>query len=35
VPPLSPEQLESLGVLLLAALPVAVLWWAWIRLLRR
>ena len=29
------QQLESLQVLLVAAVPVAVLWWAWIRLLRR
>jgi hypothetical protein len=32
---MNPEQLQSLEVLVLAALPVAVLWWAWIRLLRR
>ncbi|MEY4431624.1 MAG: hypothetical protein RLZZ533_1560 [Cyanobacteriota bacterium] len=32
---MNPQQLESLQVLLVAAVPVAVLWWAWIRLLRR
>jgi len=32
---MNPQQLQSLEVLLVAALPVAVLWWAWIRLLRR
>jgi len=32
---MNPQQLESLKVLLVAAVPVAVLWWAWIRLLRR
>lgn len=32
---MNPQQLESLQVLLVAAAPVAVLWWAWIRLLRR
>jgi len=32
---MNPQQLESLEILLVAALPVAVLWWAWIRLLRR
>lgn len=31
---LNPEQIQSLQVLLLAMLPVAVLWWAWIRMLR-
>ena len=31
---MNPQQLESLQVLLVAAVPVAVLWWAWIRLLR-
>ena len=28
------EQLQSLAVLALAALPVALLWWLWIRMLR-
>ena len=32
---MNPQQLESLQVLLVAAVPVAVLWLAWIRLLRR
>ena len=32
---MNPQQLQSLEVLLVAALPVAVLWWVWIRLLRR
>jgi len=32
---MNPQQLESLQVLLVASVPVAVLWWAWIRLLRR
>ena len=31
---MNPQQLESLQVLLVAAVPVAVLWWEWIRLLR-
>jgi hypothetical protein len=31
---LNPEQIESLQLLLLAMLPVALLWWAWLRLLR-
>lgn len=31
---MSAEQLECLQVLLLAMLPVALLWWAWLRLLR-
>jgi len=30
----NPEQIASLQVLLLALLPVALLWWAWLRLLR-
>jgi hypothetical protein len=29
-----PEQLQSLAVLALAALPVALLWWLWLRMLR-
>jgi hypothetical protein len=32
---MNPQQLQSLEVLLLAAVPVALLWWAWLRLLRR
>ncbi|MEY4771965.1 MAG: hypothetical protein RLZZ346_1220 [Cyanobacteriota bacterium] len=32
---MNPQQLESLEVLLVAAVPVALLWWAWLRLLRR
>lgn len=32
---MNPQQVQSLEVLLLAALPVALLWWAWLRLLRR
>jgi hypothetical protein len=31
---MSPEQLQSLAVLGLAIVPVAVLWWVWIRMLR-
>jgi hypothetical protein len=31
---MSPEQLQSLAVLALAALPVALLWWLWLRMLR-
>jgi hypothetical protein len=30
----NPEQLESLKVLALALVPVALIWWAWLRLLR-
>jgi cbb3-type cytochrome oxidase subunit 3 len=30
---MNPEQLQSLAVLALAMVPVAVLWWAWIRML--
>jgi len=30
---MNPQQLQSLEVLLLAAVPVALLWWAWLRLL--
>ena len=29
----NPEQLESLQVLALALVPVALIWWAWLRLL--
>jgi len=32
---MNPQQLASLEVLLVAAVPVALLWWAWLRLLRR
>lgn len=32
---MNPHQVQSLEVLLLAAVPVALLWWAWLRLLRR
>ena len=32
---MNPQQLQSLEVVLLAAVPVALLWWAWLRLLRR
>ena len=31
---MNPEQLQSLAVLALAMVPVAVLWWIWIRILR-
>jgi hypothetical protein len=31
---MNPEQQQSLVVLGLALLPVALLWWAWLRLLR-
>jgi hypothetical protein len=31
---LNSEQIQSLEVLLLAMLPVALLWWLWIRMLR-
>lgn len=30
---MSSEQLQSLAVLALALVPVAVLWWVWIRML--
>ena len=30
---MNPEQLQSLAVLALAMVPVAVLWWVWIRML--
>lgn len=32
---MNPQQVQSLEVLLLAAVPVALMWWAWLRLLRR
>ena len=31
---MNPEQLQSLAVLALAMVPVGVLWWVWIRMLR-
>ncbi|MFT5340034.1 MAG: hypothetical protein ACI9IO_001787 [Cyanobium sp.] len=31
---MNPEQIESMKVLLLAMVPVAMLWWVWIRMLR-
>ena len=31
---LNSEQIQSLEVLLLAMLPVTLLWWLWIRMLR-
>jgi hypothetical protein len=31
---MNPEQIQSLEVLFLAMLPVALLWWLWIRMLR-
>jgi hypothetical protein len=31
---MSPEQLQSLVVLAMAMIPVALLWWVWIRMLR-
>jgi cbb3-type cytochrome oxidase subunit 3 len=31
---MNPEQIQSLAVLALAMVPVAVLWWIWIRMLR-
>lgn len=33
VGPMNSEQLQSLAVLSLAIVPVALLWWAWIRML--
>ena len=32
---MNPQQVQSLEVLLMAAVPVALIWWAWLRLLRR
>lgn len=32
---MNPQQLQSLEVLLVAAVPVAVLWWVWLQMLRR
>ena len=34
MPSFNPEQLEALQLLVLALLPVALIWWAWMRLLR-
>jgi hypothetical protein len=31
---MNPGQIQSLEVLLLTMLPVALLWWLWIRMLR-
>jgi len=31
---MNPEQILSLEVLLLAMLPVALLWWLWVQMLR-
>jgi cbb3-type cytochrome oxidase subunit 3 len=31
---MNPEQIQSIAVLFLAMVPVAVLWWIWIRMLR-
>ena len=31
---MNPEQIQSLEVLVLAMLPVGLLWWLWIRMLR-
>jgi len=33
VGPMNSEQLQSLAVLALAMVPVALLWWVWIRML--
>jgi hypothetical protein len=30
---INPEQLQSIAVLALAMVPVALLWWVWIRML--
>ena len=30
---MNPEQLQSIAVLALAMVPVALLWWIWIRML--
>jgi hypothetical protein len=30
---MNPEQLQSLAVLALAMVPVALLWWVWLRIL--
>ena len=31
--PMNPKQLQSLAVLALAMVPVALLWWVWVRML--
>jgi hypothetical protein len=31
---MNPDQIQSLEVLFLAMLPVALLWWLWVRMLR-
>jgi len=31
---MNPEQLQSLQVLALCLVPVVLIWWAWLRLLR-
>ena len=31
---MNPEQLQSLQVLGLAIVPMVLIWWAWLRLLR-
>ena len=31
---MNPEQIQSLEVLFLVMLPVALLWWLWVRMLR-
>jgi hypothetical protein len=31
--PMNAEQVQSLAVLVLAMVPVALLWWVWIRML--
>ena len=31
---MNPEQVQSLQVLALAIVPVMLIWWAWLRLLR-
>ncbi|MEN9387799.1 MAG: hypothetical protein RLZZ255_775 [Cyanobacteriota bacterium] len=31
---MNPEQLQSLQVMALAIVPVVLIWWAWLRLLR-
>jgi hypothetical protein len=31
---MNPEQVQALQVLALAVVPVVLIWWAWLRLLR-
>jgi hypothetical protein len=31
---MNPEQVQSLQILALAIVPVVLIWWAWLRLLR-